>query len=199
MQANLPNLLQDKRSAYQAPEPQLSDLIHVDSPLLSFGQFHSSKLLGSHITFTNQSNRPVRFLAKIESTSMLNPADSVAILNQFYEEDLPFSLTKFNKKGAKKLQNHTEYFSIEEPYTRSLVNEIMLELEPEEKLTLIVVLRTPLIAHANIFALLTAYRQHDTPKQVSDASDCIRVALCGRLQNPEVRCLKAEWDGATQT
>ena len=29
--------------------------------------------------------------------------------------------------------------------------------------------------------------------------DRIRVALCGKLQNPEVRCLKSEWDNITQT
>lgn len=51
---------------------------------------------------------------KIEPTPNLK--DSLEILDEFYEEDLPFKMTNFSKRGA--LENQSEIFQIEEPYTR---------------------------------------------------------------------------------
>lgn len=67
----------------------IKSLVSIDTPLISFGTFSSSRVLGSTLTITNQTSRHHQFKLSICPDPFAQTSQE--LLSIFYPEDLPFA------------------------------------------------------------------------------------------------------------
>jgi len=92
---------------------------------------------------------------------------------------------------------------MEDSVTNQLVQEMTVTLEPLGSLTVIIVLKTPVQTKGDLLSMLRVSSPKITREihlksgEVKRKSDYHEVLLCGKLQNPIVKCLKSLHDENT--
>lgn len=117
-------LLESRKDTRSTPM-EISQILDVDSKILSYGQFTSGRVLGSTVTLTNKSSKAQTFTVHIASDFPKNQSPQ-QMLDQYYQEDLPF------RQSVSDVENLYKCWSIEQPQTKQLSSKITVELEPQE-------------------------------------------------------------------
>ena len=182
-----------KQNATPAAEFDLNKIIQVDSEILSFGRCMSGRLLGSTLKITNTSSKCRIITIQLNSDSFRTTAKQ--LLKNFVLEDLPLKF-KEDQLESKNLYKH---WSIEQPVTKQLISKVVLELEPGQTQSIIVVLRTPVVTKA--IDMLTSLKITCSgisfiQKQLESGRRKLmeqskEIFMCGRLENPIVICQKS--------
>ena len=97
-----------------------------------------------------------------------------------------------------------KHWLIEDPETNQLTDKITLTLNPNAAQTIVFVLKSPFLKHADLISQISisagSYKQKNLANlDQQKVENSMKVILCGRLENPIVKCNKSIFDEATQT
>jgi hypothetical protein len=118
---------------------------------MSFGQFISSKVLGSHLTLTNKSDKEQIFEVSVSKQLSFNESTK-ELLNDYVESELPFKPATVGPT-ANSEPKHGCLF-IENPKTKNLEKAVTIKLAGKASIQFVVVVKAPRIKKLDFVSAL---------------------------------------------
>ena len=203
------NLLKDRKIALPEPViPCIESILELDVPIINYGSFISTKVLGSTLQLTNKTKQEQIFQLNIDTDNVEYTESTKKMFDPYYEEDLPFRGTEASP--VINSENKYNCWFIEDPIKKSLEKSVTLILPPAESLELIVVVKAPMTNSLNMLSFINishvtedveAKKQTYVEKRIGknnkvtskrvEVSRSMKVMILGKLENPTLKCVKA--------
>ena len=98
------NLLKSRKTCEKRVD-DIEQMVEIDSPIITFGQFISGQNLGNQLTITNKTNVKKTFELKLDTEVETYEQSSKQIFSMFVEDDLPFRGTDEKATNSEHLLN----------------------------------------------------------------------------------------------
>lgn len=119
---------------------------------MSFGTFISSKILGSHLTMTNKSDKEQIFEVAVDKQTKQYEQSTKELLCDYNEAELPFQVSTSPAFNAESVHN---CLFIENPKSKNLEKSLMFKLAAKASFSLVVVLKAPKIKKLDFLSYVT--------------------------------------------
>lgn len=119
---------------------------------MSFGTFISSKILGSHLTMTNKSDKDQIFEVAVDKQTKQYGQSTKELLCDYIESELPFQVSRSPALNAESVHN---CLFIENPKSKNLEKSLMFKLAAKASFSLVVVLKAPKIKKLDFLSYVT--------------------------------------------
>lgn len=125
------NLLKSRKTC-EKKHLNITDVLHVNQKVISFGQFISGQNLGNELRLTNKTNKEQSFTLAIDDSCARFEQTQSQMFARFCPEDLPFQESKGENdddKLAVNSQSKYQCWSIENPVNRTLTKSFVFTLD----------------------------------------------------------------------
>lgn len=123
--ANLLEYRKETKWSLQSKQDDIKDILEIGQHLMSFGKFISSKVLGSHLTLTNKSDREQIFEVSVDRETKHYELSTKELFCEYVESELPFPVSSSPALNSEAV--HKCLF-IENPRSKNLEKSVMFKL-----------------------------------------------------------------------